>query len=290
MSLLDLLFDLLVPAAIAFGVLAFAWRRRASAPRSSDPARVAGSWAFGLAMLVAYGSIFREFVLPAHGRQLAARDWIPPALVASMLFASLALVPRVRRVVPSGGAPLVLALLVVLSLRTLIGSGSDGLVRTLLVFAGAMATWTSIELSSERLRGPLPCLVLALATAGSALTIGLASSVVFGRLCGALAVLFVVAAVIAWRRRVFTLSGGPAAIASLVLVASWVNAWVFAALPTSSVLLLCAAVVVPSYGGIGPLSTWKPLSREVARTLLALALAASALWIAQTAPPAGYGS
>ena len=53
-----------------------------------------GAVAFGLAMLCAYVSIFREIALPFGDRQLAARDWIPLCIVAAMVFARARSVER----------------------------------------------------------------------------------------------------------------------------------------------------------------------------------------------------
>lgn len=284
-----LLLDVAVPASIALAVLALAWRRRESTPRSSEPARCAGAWAFGLGTLAACHAIFGAFALP-FGRQLPAKDWLPICIVAAMLVSTLALVERVRRVLPRGGAGLVIAALVLLSLRGRLDE-AGGVFEILAVFLALLLTWSAIELSSERLRGPLPCLVLALACALSAASIALSGNGIAGRLCGSLGTLFVAAALVAWKRRVFTLSGGPATIASLVLGSCWINGWAFSSLPLKSALLLCAAVVVPGYAGIGPLSTWKPLAREAARTALVVLLGGAALWIAlASAPPRGpYG-
>lgn len=296
-----LAFDLALPAATALAILSFAWRRRELAPESpgdaraphaarrGEPARCAGAWAFGLALLAAFFAIFGEFALPLEGRVLAAKDWLPFCVVGALLLSTLALIERVRRALPRGGAGLVVAVLVLLSLRVRL-SEAGGTFEILAVFAAAMLTWSALELSSERLRGPLPCLVLALACAASGATIFVAGSGVFGRLCGSLGVVLCAAALVAWRRRVFTLSGGPATIVTLVLVSAWINAWAFGALPLKSALALCAAVVVPCYAGIGPLATWKPLPREIARTALVALFGGAAFWIAHASAPAPYGS
>ncbi|MBK7877424.1 MAG: hypothetical protein IPJ77_17085 [Planctomycetes bacterium] len=304
------LFDFVLPAALALAVLAFAWRRKPSetaepAPRAapaskpvvpassratgggSSRARAAGAFALGAGVLVAWWSIFREFALPSETRVLAAKDWIPFCVVGAMVAASLALSERVRRFLPSGGTPFVLAILVVLSMHAAIRQGSTGSLHALAAFLAAMATWASLELSSERLRGPLPCLCLALACAGSAVAIALGGSLVFGRLCGTAAALCVACAVIAWRRRAFTLSGGPVAVLCVVLVGSWINA--VREMPVSSVLLAWAAIVVPSVAGIGPFSTWPAVRRETARVVLVLLLAGAAIWIAFAARPPSYG-
>lgn len=273
-----------LPALIALSGLTVAWRKRENAPKSSEPARCAGAWSFGIAMLAACWAVFGSLALPI-GRTLPAKDWLPICIVGAMLLSTLALVERVHRVLPRGGAGLIVAALVLLQLRVKLEE-RGGMFEILAVFAALLLTWSAVELSSERLRGPLPCLVLALASALGAATIFESGDGASGRLCGSLAALFVAAAVVAWRRRVFTLSGGPAAIATLVLGSCWINGWAFSSLPLKSAILLCAAVVVPGYAGIGPLSTWTPLRREIARAALTAALGGAALWIAiATAPP-----
>lgn len=310
------LLDLVVPALIALALLAWAWRRREGAreegvgstsenaapessvrerkpaprgPAASVHARALGALAFGLALLAAWWSIFREFAVPSESRVLAAKDWIPWCIVAAIGTAGVARIESVKRFLPSGGAPIVLALLVVLSLRVKIGQGTPGILVALLVFLAAMATWAALELSCERLRGPLPSLVLALASAGSAAAIALGGSTVIGRLCGALAAVLAVSALVARKRRAFTLSGGPVAIVSVVLVGAWINAWAFNQVPLASVGLAAAAVVVPSFAGIGPFATWTPVKRESARVLLVVLLAGAAVWIAFSARPESYG-
>lgn len=275
------LFDLVLPASIALAILAWAWQRREVAPKSSTPARAAGAVAFGLGMIAAHVSIFREIVLPFGDRELAARDWIPPSIVAAMAFALIATSERARRVAPSGGAPLAIALLVLLSMRIHVARGLPGILLTACVFVVALFVWSALELSSERLRGPLPCLVLALACVGSAACLAIAGNASMGRMCASLAALFAATAVLAWKRRAFTLSGGPAAVASIVLVACWLNAWAFGGLSSSAAALACASIAVPAYAGIGPLATWKPASRERARVVLVLLLAGAAVWIAR---------
>jgi hypothetical protein len=279
-------FDLVLPALVALGVLAWAWRKRETAPKSSDPARCAGAWAFGIGMVLAHLSIFRELVWPWGDRDPAARDWVPLCIAFTALLATASLFERVRRVVPRGGAPLALALLVLVSMQKALASqGMLGALQALGVFLAGMLTWSALELASERLRGPLPCLVLAFASAGAAAAIGLGGTLAFGRMSGALAALFAAAAVIAARRRVFTLSGGPVAIACIVLVAGWINAWKFAELPLSSAVLSCASFVVPAYAGLGPFATAKPAVRESARFVLAGLLAAASIWIAAGGGP-----
>lgn len=275
------LFDLVLPAVLALAILAWAWRRREVAPKSSAPARAAGAVAFGVGMIAAHASIFREIVSPFGDRQLAARDWIPVCIVAAMAFALASTSDRARKILPSGGAPLAIAMLVLLSMRIHVARGLPGIMLTAGVFIVALITWSALELSSERLRGPLPCLVLALACAGSAACVAIGASAAMGRMSASLAALFAAAAVLAWKRRAFTLSGGPAAIASIVLAACWINAWAFSGLSSAATALSCASIVVPAYAGIGPLATWRPASREGARVVLVLLLAGAAVWIAR---------
>ena len=300
------LFDLVIPALLALAVLAWAWRKREGGARSGEEReprarptlsssgsastpRLLGSVAFGAALLFAWWSNFREFALPSSNRVLAAKDWIPWCIVAAVLAAGIARVPAARRFVPSGGAPIVLALLVVLSMRTHLAQGGAGQLHALAAFLVAMGAWAALELSSERLRGPLPALVLALACSGSAVALALGGSTVLGRLCGALAAVCIASAFVARKRRVFTLAGGPVAVISVVLVGSWINAWAFTNVPLSAVVLLAASVIVPGFAGIGPLSTWSAAARETARVLLTAALAGAAVWIALDARPASYG-
>ncbi|MBI5365347.1 MAG: hypothetical protein HZA53_19375 [Planctomycetes bacterium] len=295
-------FDFLLPALVALGVLLFAWRRREGpasegpdrgAPRTTSgtasSARALGAVAFGAALLAAWWSVFGEFAVPSASRVLAAKDWIPWSIVAAIATAGLARFERARRIVPSGGAPLVLSLLVLLAMRTRISAGGSGILHALLVFLVAMATWTALELSSERLRGPLPSLVLALAAAGSAVALALSGDTALGRLCGSLSAVSVASAFVARQRRVFTLSGGPVAIVSVVLIGSWTSTWISQTTPLSSIVLLWAAVAVPSAAGIGPLSTWPATRREIARVALTLALALAGVWIAFQARPGTHG-
>lgn len=295
-------FDLILPALLALGVLLFAWRRRdgpgpegpdRTAPRvasgAASSARALGAVAFGSALLVAWWSVFGEFAVPSSSRVLAAKDWIPWSIAAAIATAWLARFEHARRIVPSGGAPLVLALLVLLAMRMRISAGGTGILHALLVFLVAMATWTALELSSERLRGPLPSLVLALASACSAVGLALSGDSALGRLCGALAAVCVASAFVARKRRVFTLSGGPVAVVSVVLVGCWTSSLISKTTPLACLALLWAAVAVPSAAGIGPLSTWPASKRELARVALTLALGGAALWIALQARPDTHG-
>lgn len=281
-----LLFDQILPALLAFSVLVWAWRKRDSAPKSSEPARCAGAWAFGLALIAAQRSIFGELLTPWESRVLVAKDWLPTCIVVCLVFTTAALVPRVRKALPGGGAGLAIALFVLLALQLRIRNAEStmelyvalGFMLALLV--GAMLVWSMLELACERLRGPSTCLVLAVACLLFSATLFLSGNSGFARLSGTLCALLVAAAVIAWRRRVFTLSGGPVAMVALALASCWINAWVFGAMPPLAALSSCASFVVPSYAGIGPLSRWPTGKREFARLVLTLLLGGTALLLA----------
>lgn len=284
--LAPLVFDQVLPALFAFAVLAWAWRKRETAPKSSEPARCAGAWAFGVALIAAQYSIFGELLAPWAPRVLVAKDWLPTAIVVCLVFTTAALAPRVRKALPGGGAGLALALFVLLALQLRIRNAETqlqlytalGFMLALLV--GVMLVWSLLELACERLRGPSPCLVLAVACLLFAATLFLSGNAGFARLAGTLSALLVAAAVIAWRRRVFTLSGGPVAMVALALASCWINAWVFGEMPPLAAVSSCASFVVPSYAGIGPLSQWPTTRRELARLVLTVLLGGTALLLA----------
>lgn len=273
------LFDALLPALFALAVLGLTWRRREHAPKSSEPARCIGAWAFGLALIAAQASIYGELVPPWAARQLASKDWLPAFLLAAAGLATLALVPRVRDALPRSGAALVVAGFVVASTRA--HWGTDGVLwATIAVFGCAMLTWSTLELASERLRGPSPSLVLALAVAANAGAAYASGATTLARLGAALATLLAATAVIAWRRRVFTLAGGPAAAITLTLTSIWIGSWVFGALPTAALVCSVAALAVPCYAGLGPFSAATPRRRELARYALVALIGGTALYLA----------
>jgi hypothetical protein len=268
-----LLGGILLPALIAGGLLALAWR----AWRAEEQMRAtwAGAPAVALAFLAGFCVVEGPGALPSEGRTLGALDlifWAVALLAAVLLLEARVARQRRSRVLLSWA-------LAGLFLIRVVSSSSEVTqpIAVAILLAWLLLVWCTECLASERDGAQSP-LALWTSASGFAGVAALSGSVKLGQLGGVLAAALGAAIVLAWWRPRVSLSGGAATLAAFALSALILDAHYFS-YTTGVDALLCSASLAT------PLAARLPGLRRASgarRTALVVVLAALPVAIALT--------
>jgi hypothetical protein len=279
LSLKDVCLGILVPALVA-GILLLASTR---APTRLG--RVLAAWALGTGYLCAHVGIIGWPAWPSPSVTPSARDYTAWAVVLWMVCSLTALASASpHAVVPILRAAFA-ALLVGVSLRTLIAS-SGALWPAILSFALLLAAWASTDALVARSSGPVPLLALLVTMTCASIAVLLGHGALGGQLAGGMCASIGAGAVVARLAPRFQLAAGGVGAILLVLGGVLLSGVFFADLHWASALLVLASLAAP--WSIARSTVERPWRAAIARAAIAAVFGAAAIAVAMFTTPS-YG-
>lgn len=143
--------------------------------------------------------------------------------------------------------------------------------------------WTTLDNLAEKVTGSLVPALFFITAFGSSLALMLGRSASVSQLCGSVAAILALGAVIGWRQPKFTLAKGAMAVLTVLIFGFWLNGVFYAYLPMVTAILL---MLSPLTGWLGEvtlirrLPSWQSVSLQLIVALLLVSIAnIIAVWL-----------